>query len=98
MTNHLTSLDLCSLSLVIGGAAGAPAAPQDPDPKAAGRTWGQVGREYASACVSGAGQALIYGGKPKNFKAGAMSAAAGCAMGMGTKAFDDAGAWMSGER
>jgi hypothetical protein len=48
----------------------------------------RTGREYASACVNGAGQALLFGGKPKSWKDAATTAGMGCAMGMGTKALD----------
>ena len=74
-----------TLNTVVGGAEQAPTEEQGPQQ----RTWGQVGREYAAACVQGAGQALMYGGMPRSKKEAAMTAAFGCATGVGTKAVDD---------
>ncbi|HEX5059304.1 MAG TPA: hypothetical protein VFV99_08095 [Kofleriaceae bacterium] len=73
------------MNTVVGGAEQAPIDDEGPQQ----RTWGQVGREYAAACVQGAGQALMYGGMPRSKKEAAMTAAFGCATGVGTKAIDD---------
>ncbi len=83
----IQTIDDASLALVTGGASAAPQRSQDDGPQS--RTWGQVGREYAAACVTGAGQALVYGGRPRSVKDGAITAAMGCAMGVGMKAVDD---------
>lgn len=61
------------------------------------RTWGQVAREYGAACVSGAGQSLVYGGRPRNWRQGAANAAMGCAMGVGMKAVDDVSQAIGGQ-
>ena len=97
MTTPLLSIDLEALSFVTGGAAARPQQRQDDDAPQP-RTWGQVGREYGSACVTGAGEALIYGGMPRSLRSGAASAALGCAMGVGMKGMEDIGGLISGDR
>lgn len=74
-----------TLTTVVGGAAERPSDDGQPEP----RTWGQVGREYAAACVTGAGQALMFSGMPRNARQAATTAAFGCATGVGMKAVDD---------
>ena len=91
----IQTIDIASLERVTAGAAAAPQQRQEDGPQ--GRTWGQVGREYAAACVTGAGQALVYGGRPRNVKSGAITAAMGCAMGVGMKAVEDFSGRISGE-
>jgi hypothetical protein len=91
----IQTIDIASLELVTGGAAAAPQQDQDEAPQ--GRSWGQVGREYAAACVTGAGQALLYGGRPRNVKDGAITAAMGCAMGVGMKAVEDFSGRIAGQ-
>ena len=75
-----------TLNTVVGGAEQAPAEEQGPQQQ---RTWGQVGREYAAACVQGAGQALMFSGMPRSKKDAAITAGFGCATGVGMKAIDD---------
>ncbi len=84
MSSQLTTLDLATLSTITGGNA---QAPQDEGPPQ--RTWGQVAREYGAACVTGAGQALMFGGRPRNWREAATTAAFGCATGVGMRAIDD---------
>ena len=78
------------LSTVEGGVRQMPGrkAPSE-EPTDERRTWGQVGREYGAACASGAATSMMYGGLPRNVKDGVVSAATGCALGMGTKLIDD---------
>lgn len=90
-----STLDPELLSTITGGQAAPAQAPADDDAPPR-RTWGQIGREYGAACVTGAGQSLIYGGRPRGVRDAAINAAAGCAMGVGMKAVEDAGAWLSG--
>lgn len=92
---QLQTIDLIALEAVIGGAAARPQ-PESPEDAPQGRSWKQLAGEYGAACVTGAGQALIYGGRPRNAKSAALTAAAGCAMGVGMKAVEDVGALMSG--
>ena len=84
------------LSTVGGGAL----LPTGPQPRERGedgpRTWGQVGREYAAACVQGAAQSVMFGGMPRNARQFATTAALGCAMGVGMKAVDDLTGAISG--
>jgi hypothetical protein len=89
------TIDLAVLTTISGGQA----QPQgDDDQGPPPRTWGQVGREYAAACVTGAGQSLIFGGKPRNVRDAATNAALGCAMGIGMKAVEDVSGAMTGGR
>jgi hypothetical protein len=89
------TLDLATLSTITGGAAQAPQTqPEDEGPPR--RTWGQMGRDYGAACVTGAGQSLLYGGRPRSVRDAAVSAATGCAIGVGARAIEDVGSWLSG--
>ena len=92
----IPTIDIASLELVTGGAAAAPQQQQQDDAPQ-GRSWGQMGREYAAACVTGAGQALVYGGRPRSVKDGAITAAMGCAMGVGMKAVEDFSGRIAGQ-
>lgn len=56
---------------------------------AAPRTWGQVGRDYAAACVQGATQSLATGGRPRSVKDAGVNAAIGCVVGVGNQAVQD---------
>lgn len=84
MSSQLTTLDLATLSTTTGGAAQAPQ--QEGPPQ---RAWGQAAREYGAACVTGAGQALMFGGRPRSWQQAAGTAAVGCATGVGMRAIDD---------
>jgi hypothetical protein len=96
MTSQTFSiLDHTTLTTITGGAAQAPQSePEDQGPPR--RTWGQIGREYGAACVMGAGQSLLYGGRPRSVRDAALTAAAGCAIGVGTRAIEDVGGWLAG--
>jgi hypothetical protein len=96
-TQTFATIDLSSLSLVSGGQAAAPQQEQSDDAPQS-RSWGQVAREYGAACVMGAGQSLVYGGRPRNARDAAINAAAGCAMGVGMKAVEDVGGLLAGNR
>jgi hypothetical protein len=91
------TIEINALATVGGGQAqqGAPADGGDEGPQR--RTWGQVAREYGAACVSGAGQSLVYGGRPRNVRQGLTNAAMGCAMGMGMKGVDDVSQMIGGQ-
>ena len=91
------TLDLTTLAAVTGGQAAAPQQEQYDDAPQA-RTWGQVGREYGAACVMGAGQSLVFGGRPRSARDAAVNAAIGCATGVGMKAVEDVGGMLSGNR
>lgn len=91
MSQTLETISLDLLTSVAGGQAASPE--QEEAPR---RTWGQVGRDYAAACVSGVGQSFLYGGRPRNVKQGAAQAAVGCAMGMGMRAVEDVAGVISG--
>jgi hypothetical protein len=92
--NQLLSIDLATLSTVTGGAA---QGPQQPDEGSDGpRTWGQIGREYTAACVTGAGQALMFGGMPRSGREAAATAAFGCVTGVGMKAVEDLSSRIAG--
>ena len=60
------------------------------------RSWGQVAREYGAACVMGAGQSLVFGGRPHSAREAAVNAAIGCATGVGMKAVEDASGALAG--
>lgn len=92
MSQQLQTISLDQLSSITGGQAAE--APEQEQPQS--RTWGQVGREYAGACVSGAGQSFLYGGRPRNWRQGVGQAAIGCAIGMGTRAIEDVSGAISG--
>ena len=87
-----STLDLATLSTITGGQA-APAPAEDEGPPR--RTWGQMARDYGAACVTGAGQSLLYGGRPRSIRDAAVNAATGCAMGVGMRAVEDVGNWLS---
>lgn len=91
--NDFQTIDLALLSTATGGAAQQPAQQDDAPP-----TWGQVARDYANACVTGAGEMLMFGGKPKGIKQAAATAAMGCAMGVGMKAVTDVSSYVTGGR
>lgn len=93
------TIDPSLLATATGGAPQAPAqGQQGPDQEPQGRTWGQVAGSYANACIQGAGQALIFGGKPRNWREGATTAAMGCAMGVGMQALQDVGGYVTGQQ
>jgi hypothetical protein len=81
------------LVTVAGGAGETPQEPMQEDPQ---RTWQQMGREYVGACINGAGQSMIFGGKPRSIKDAATTAAIGCAMGVGMRAVEDAAGFVTG--
>ena len=90
---NFESIDISLLSTVAGGQA------QDQgDEQPQGRSWPQVAREYGAACVQGAGQSLMFGGRPRNVREGLTTAAMGCAMGVGMKAVDDVSSAVGGGR
>jgi hypothetical protein len=90
MSQTLQTLSLDQLSSITGGQA---EGGEEGPPR---RTWGQVAREYAGACVSGAGQSFIYGGRPRNWRQGVTQAAIGCATGVGMRAIEDVSGAISG--
>ena len=94
---NFESIDISLLATVGGGQAqqGAPQGGEEEGPPS--RTWGQVARQYGAACVSGAGQALMFGGRPRSLRQGLGTAAMGCAMGMGMRAVDDVSQAVGGE-
>jgi len=88
-------------SLLITATGGAPQAPaqgpeQGDEPQ--GRTWGQLAGQYANACIQGAGQSLIFGGRPRSWREGLTNAAMGCAMGVGMQALQDVGGYVTGQQ
>lgn len=87
LDTRFESISLSSMSTVNGGQAAPQQGPYDDAPQS--RTWGQVARDYGAACIQGAGQSLVYGGRPRSVREGATNAALGCAMGMGMRAVDD---------
>jgi len=95
--NQLTIIDLATLSTVTGGAAQAPQQAGPDEGPQGPRTWGQIGREYTAACVTGAGQALMFGGMPRSGREAAVTAAFGCATGMGMKAVEDLSSRIAGQ-
>lgn len=84
---EFSTIELSSLTTVTGGQAQQQAPGGDEGPPQ--RTWGQVAREYGAACVQGAGQSMIFGGRPRSVREGLTNAAMGCAMGVGMRAVDD---------
>jgi hypothetical protein len=92
MSHQLQSLSLDQLSSITGGQA--QQTEQDDQPQQ--RTWGQMGRDYAAACVNGAGQSFLYGGRPRSWRQGLTQAAIGCATGMGIRALEDVSGAISG--
>ncbi|MDQ3337388.1 MAG: hypothetical protein M4D80_19675 [Myxococcota bacterium] len=97
--NAFETIDINALATVGGGQAQQQQAPEggydDGPPR---RTWGQAARQYGAACVSGAGQAVMFGGRPRNWRQGLSTAAMGCAMGMGMRAVDDVSQAVGGEQ
>ena len=89
-------IELSILATVCGGQQQPQQQPQG-EPEQYRRTWGQVAREYGAACVQGAGQSLIFAGRPRNWRQGVTNAAMGCAMGVGMKAVDDASQLLTGQ-
>lgn len=89
MSHQFEAVDLAQLSTITGGQAQqqGPAGGDDYGPPQ--RTWGQMAREYGAACIQGAGQSLVFGGRPRSAREGLTTAAMGCAMGVGMKAVDD---------
>jgi hypothetical protein len=87
--SHLETIEISMLGTVCGGQQ----VPDEPP-----RSWGQVAREYGAACVQGAGQSLVYGGRPRSAREGLRNAALGCAMGVGMKAVDDVSMALGGGR
>ena len=92
------TIDPSLLATAIGGAGDAPAQGPQGDDQEPSRTWGQVAGSYANACIQGAGQSLIFGGKPRSWKEAAGTAAMGCAMGVGMQAIQDVGGYVTGQR
>jgi hypothetical protein len=95
MLSHLEGIDPSLLVAVSGGQA--QHQPQqeysdEPPP----RTWGQVARDYGAACIQGAGQSLIFAGRPRSMREGLGNAAAGCAMGVGMRAVEDVSSVLTG--
>lgn len=93
--SNFETIDLALLVTATGGAGQTPNQSYGDEPPQ--RTWGQVGREYAAACVQGAGQSLLFGGRPRSAREGLTNAAMGCAMGVGMKAVDDLSRTVTGE-
>ena len=98
MSHSLQTIEIDRLASITGGQAQAQQQQQPGDEEAPppGRSWGQMGREYAAACVSGVGQSFVYGGRPRNLKQGLVQAGIGCATGMGMKAIEDVSGMISG--
>lgn len=94
MSQTIQTISLEQLSSITGGQA-QQQAPEQEAPR--GRTWGQVGRDYAAACVMGAGQSFVYGGRPRSVRQGVGQAAMGCAMGVGMQAVQDVSGMISGQ-
>ena len=96
MNNSIfATLDLTTLATITGGQAAAPQQEQYDDAPQS-RTWGQIGREYGAACVMGAGQSLVFGGRPRSAREAAVNAAVGCATGVGMKAVEDVSGALAG--
>jgi hypothetical protein len=95
MSHQLETIDSSVLATITGGQA-AQEQPGGDEPPA--RTWGQTAREYGAACLQGAGQSLIFAGRPRNAREGLKNAAMGCAMGVGMRAIDDVSNLVTGAR
>jgi hypothetical protein len=91
--NEFETIDINALATVGGGQAQQPQGEGAPR-----RTWGQVARQYGAACVSGAGTALLTGGRPRSARQAAGTAAMGCAMGVGMRAVEDVSQAIGGEQ
>lgn len=83
--SNFETIDSALLVTATGGAGEAPQSGGASQP----RTWGQVGRDYAAACVQGATQSLASGGRPRNVKDAGVNAAIGCVVGLGNQAVQD---------
>ena len=83
--SHLETIDASLLSTAVGGQA----QQQQPTDQPPQRTWGDTAREYGAACLQGAGQSLVFGGRPRSVRQGLTNAAVGCAMGVGMQAVND---------
>jgi hypothetical protein len=94
--SNFETIDLALLVTATGGAGETPNQSYG-DEVPPQRTWSQMGREYGAACLQGAGQSLIFGGRPRSVRDGLTNAAMGCAMGVGMKAVDDLSRTVSGE-
>jgi hypothetical protein len=94
----MTNFETIDPSLLITATGGQAAQGPEQGDEPQGRTWGQMAGEYANACIQGAGQSLIFGGRPRNVREGLGTAAMGCAMGVGMKALEDVGGYVTGQR
>ena len=90
------TIDNLSLASITGGQTASEPQQTQYDDGPPSRSWGQVAREYGAACVMGAGQSLVFGGRPRSAKAAAVNAAIGCATGVGMKAVEDASGALAG--
>ena len=96
MSQQFETIDPSLLATTLGGNGAAPQQqPLDDGPPQ--RSWRQTAREYVGACVSGAGQAMLYGGRPRSWREGLTQAGIGCAMGVGARAIEDVAGAISGE-
>lgn len=95
INSTFATLDLTTLASVSGGQAAAPQQEQYDDAPPS-RSLGQIAREYGAACVMGAGQSLVFGGRPRSPRDAAVNAAIGCATGVGMKAVEDAAGALAG--
>jgi len=94
--SNFETIDSALLVTATGGAGAAAPQQQGPEDGPPTRTWGQVARDYAGACVQGAGQSLVFGGRPRSWREGLTNAALGCAMGVGMRAVEDVSNAVSG--
>jgi hypothetical protein len=94
----MTSFQTIDPSLLITATGGqAQQGPEETD-RPPQRSWGQVAGQYGNACVQGAGQALLFGGRPRSWQQAAGTAAIGCATGVGMQALQDVGGMITGDR
>jgi hypothetical protein len=84
-----TSLDHAQLAHACGGQS--TTTPQSVS-RPPTRSWSQLGAEYSSACIHGAKDALMFGGRPQNKRDVAVTAGIGCAMGLAAKGAEDVAA------
>ena len=97
--SNFETIDSALLVTATGGQQAGGAGPEQySDEAPPSRTWGQMARQYAGACVQGAGQSLMYGGRPRSVREGLTTAAMGCAIGMGQKAVDDISGAIGGDQ
>ena len=63
MTNDtdFCTLEISQLTAVTGGVGPGSSAPQPQSADDAPRTWKDVGKDYAQACITGAGEGLMFG-------------------------------------